>query len=105
MWAIQDDWVEVESTILNPEERSIHLPERTRKTPLKMWVRGFLQADKADIGNDVKIRTLSGRMVEGELVQIKPSHKYDYGETIPELLTVGEELKNQLEKVLESKRE
>lgn len=105
MSAMQGDWVEVEITVLNPEKRPSYLPESTRKTPLKMWVRGFLQTNKGDIGNNVKIRTLSGRIVEGELVQTKPSHKYDYGETIPELLAAGEELKNQLRKVLESKRE
>ena len=61
MPAIQGDWVEVENTVLNPEERLDNLPASTKKAPLKMWVRGFLQAVSADVGDQVKVKTLTGR--------------------------------------------
>lgn len=105
MPAIQGDWVEVENTVLNPEERLDNLPASTKKAPLKMWVRGFLQAVSADVGDQVKVKTLTGRIVDGTLGEINPGHRYDYGETVPELIAVGEELKAQLEKVLDSERE
>ena len=100
MLAMQGDWVEAENTVLNPGERVDNLPASTKKTPLKMWVRGFLQEVSADVGDHVKVKTLTGRIVDGTLVQLNPSHRYDYGETVPELLVVGEELKSKLQEVL-----
>ena len=41
-YAVLGDWVEIEETILSPEERTSRLPEDTKKTPLKQWLKGNL---------------------------------------------------------------
>lgn len=89
-------WVEIESLVLTPEERSSHLPCDTKNSPLKMWVRGYLQTESACLGDEVSILTLASRTIQGQLVEIQPYHQYDFGETMIELLDIGEELKEQL---------
>lgn len=101
MKAVKGEWVEIENVILSPEERAVNLPEDTKKTPLIMWVRGFLESKEAKIGDSVEILTLSGRVIKGDLVEFNPRHQYDYGNTILELLQVGEELKKELSEVME----
>ncbi len=101
MKARKNDWVEVEKPVLLPEQRSSHLPEDTKKVPIMMWVKGFLLDESASIGDTVKISTLTDRSVEGKLVQINPKHEYDYGESIPELIQIGQELKQELYLILE----
>lgn len=89
-------WVEIEDIVLEPGQRSSNLPEDTRNTPLLMWMRGFLNTDGAEIGERVEIRTLCDRRVQGVLVESKPRHNYDFGDTIIELIHIGEELKTLL---------
>lgn len=101
MQAKKGEWVEIKNLILRPEERSTNLPEDTRKTPLSMWVRGFLETDKAKLGDEVEIITLAERKISGKLVEMAPRHNYDYGDTIVELIHIGEELKKELLKALE----
>ena len=43
--AKKGDWVQIHNIVLKPEERSSALPEDTKKHPLEMWVKGYLQAD------------------------------------------------------------
>lgn len=103
MQAKNGDWVEIENIVLHPEERGASLPEDTKKTPLKMWARGFLVTEEAEIDDDVLILTLARRVLEGKLIETNPRHTYDFGETIIELLTVGEELKQELANELNNK--
>lgn len=100
MEAKKGDWVEIENVILEPEERAGHLPEDTRKTALKMWVRGFLETSNAKMGQNVKIITLAERKINGKLVEINPRYTHNYGDTIVELIQLGEELKKELLQVL-----
>lgn len=85
-------WVEIHSIVLKPEERSPKVPEDTKKIPLEMKARGFLN-DDAKMGEQVKITTLAGRELEGELVEIDPGFTHTFGPPIMELLTIGNELK------------
>ncbi len=101
MNAKKGDWVEIENVILKPVERTGNLPEETKKTPLVMWCRGFLESEKAVIGESVEILTLSGRKLTGNLIKTNPRHEYDYGDTVIELLQVGEELKRELCKIMD----
>ena len=96
MNAQKGNWVEIENVVLEPGQRATHLPEDTKKTPLMMWLKGFLETESATIGDKVRIRTLTGRTIEGKLVEINPRHKYDYGETIKELIQIDEELRQEL---------
>ncbi|EKF49906.1 hypothetical protein H17ap60334_02705 [Thermosipho africanus H17ap60334] len=97
MKAKKGDWVQIEKLLLKPEERTAPLPDDTKKVPLKMRVKGFLQNEEANIGDEIEILTLIGRRVTGTLVAINPKYEHDFGEPVPELLTIGIELRKILE--------
>ncbi len=86
-------WVQIHKIILNPSERAPQVPDDTKKVPLEMWVKGFL-IDYGSIGKIVKIETITGRIEEGELVQVNPSFKHNYGHFVPEILAIGQKVKN-----------
>jgi len=97
MLAKKGDWVQIQKTLLKPEERTAPLPEDTKKLPLQMRVKGFLLNESAEIGDEVEIETLIGRRVKGTLVAINPKYEHDFGEPVPELITIGIELRKILE--------
>lgn len=85
----KDQWVRIHDIVLKPEERTGNLPEDTKKVPLELWVKGFLLSD-AEIGDAVSVRTITGRIMQGTLVEISPSYDHGFGRTfIPELLEIG----------------
>lgn len=87
-------WVQVHQIILKPEERTAKIPEETKKVPLELWVKGYLNED-GDIGDIVEITTLTKRKVKGELVEINPIYDYGFGEEfVPELVQIGEMVKS-----------
>lgn len=86
-------WVQIESTLLKPEERAQHLPEETKKCPLMLWVKGFLEKD-SEMGQEVTVKTIIGRTLKGKLIAVNPPYEHNFGRTIPELLTVGKELRD-----------
>ncbi len=86
--AVTGTWVEIEKTLLTPEQRAPQIPEDTRKTPYIMKVSGFLCQD-AQIGEQVKIKTMSGRELSGTLKVIRPEYQHSFGETVEELLSIG----------------
>ncbi len=81
-------WVEIEQTVLTPEERAPTLPPETKAVPYVMRVSGFL-AEDAELGQEATIRTLIGRELRGTLRAVNPSYAHSFGETVPELLTIG----------------
>ncbi len=97
-------WVEIENCVLKPEERAPQIPQDTKRTPLMMWTKGFLKDDEAAMGDQVLIKTLSGRIDSGKLVTAEPRHAHDYGNPVPELLDVGVELKLEIESIQEGER-
>ncbi|EIW01309.1 hypothetical protein SAMN04244560_00045 [Thermoanaerobacter thermohydrosulfuricus] len=86
--AQKGDWVKIKQVILEPEERAENIPQDTKETPLTMWVKGLLLQD-GEIGDTVKIKTFTGRIVEGVLVEVNPRHIHDFGNPIPELIKAG----------------
>nr|WP_273039763.1 2-amino-4-oxopentanoate thiolase subunit OrtA [Tepidanaerobacter syntrophicus] len=90
------EWVQIHKTILKPEDRSPNLPEDTKREPLEMWQKGFL-TQNAHIGEIVEIETIIGRRVKGKLVKINPPYSHNFGKPIPELLSIGKELRDILE--------
>lgn len=97
MKIVKETWVEIHDIVLKPEERTGNLPEETKKVPLEMRLKGFL-LEEAKLGDRVKIRTVTGRIVEGTLLKENPVYEHGYGETfIPELLTIGQNLRAMLE--------
>jgi 2-amino-4-ketopentanoate thiolase alpha subunit len=95
--AKQGDWVQIHNVILPPGQRAPQVPEDTQKVPLEMWLKGFLDDAEAEIGQQVTITTVIGRQVQGELVVVAPAYPHNFGQPVPELLTLGRELRAMLE--------
>lgn len=89
------EWVLIHNIVLKPEERAPQVPEDTKKVPLESWVKGFLQQD-AQIGEEVEVKTITGRMVKGKLVEVHPTYTHNFGKFVPELLQIGIQLKEML---------
>lgn len=81
-------WVEIEQVVLTPEERAPTLPPETKATPYMMRASGFL-AEDAELGQEATIRTIIGRELHGTLRVVNPGYNHSFGETVPELLTIG----------------
>lgn len=86
------DWVKIHNIVLESSERAPQVPEDTSKVPLEMWVKGFLMTD-GKIGDRVEIETITGRCVEGKLVELEPTFDHSFGKNIPELLQIGKQVK------------
>jgi hypothetical protein len=93
MKAIKGQWVNIHRCIFTSEQRAPQVPEDTKKVPLEMWVKGFLLDDEAEIGESVKIKTITGREESGDLFEINPTYRHSFGEFVPELLQVGIQLR------------
>jgi 2-amino-4-ketopentanoate thiolase alpha subunit len=87
------EWVQIHQIVLNPEDRSANLPEDTKKVPLELWVKGFINHD-AKIGEEAEITTLTGRVVKGELVDVNPRYDYGFGDFVPEVLRIGRQVRS-----------
>ncbi len=96
MIAMKGDWVRIKKIVLQAKERSDNLPEDTKKVPLIMWDKGFLLNDNASLGDWVKVETIIGREIEGELVQVDPSYEVNYGPSVNETLYIGKQLREML---------
>lgn len=81
-------WVEIEAVVLKPEERAPGLPEDTARTPYVLRLSGFL-LEEAEVGQEVAVKSLIGRTHRGVLRAVNPSYGHSFGETVPELLTIG----------------
>jgi hypothetical protein len=91
----KNTWVQIHKILLKPEERSVNLPEDTRKVPFEMWTKGFLEAD-AEVGDSVVITTVTGRKMTGTLLCANPAYRHDYGVFIPEILEIDRMVKTVL---------
>lgn len=85
-------WVEIHLVVLAANQRAQQIPEDTRRVPLEMRVKGFLVA-AANLGDQVEIVTVTGRRLNGTLVQVNPSYAHGFGPPIPELLAIGGEVR------------
>ncbi len=88
------DWVQIHLVVLQPEDRSDRVPQETSEVPLEMWAKGFLQNKEARLGEQVKIETEIGRRLTGRLSAVNPGYTHSFGNPIPELLQVGQQLRS-----------
>lgn len=88
-------WVEVHSIVLPAGERAPQIPEDTQQVPLEMRVKGFLMAP-ASLGDEVEIETTAGRHLRGTLIEVNPAYSHLFGAPIPELSTIGAEVRAML---------
>ena len=82
-------WVSIRCIILKANERTGSIPVDTAKTPLLMWIKGWLLED-SEIGQTAEIRTVTGRFESGVLEEALPSIPVNYGDFIPEVLEIGQ---------------
>ena len=85
-------WARIHKIILQPSERAPQVPDDTKKVPLEMWDKGFLNAD-AKIGDEVTITTVTGREETGTLIEVNPRYDHDFGDCIPELLEIDKQVR------------
>jgi hypothetical protein len=85
---IQGQWVEISQVIIEAGSRAPQVPKDTAQKPLVMKVKGFLQRD-GKLGEQVTIKTVTGRILEGKLKAINPEFKHDFGEPQELLLEIG----------------
>ena len=97
--AKKGDLVQIHKTILKPEERSPNLPSDTRSVPYEGWIKGFLMDEEATLGDVVKVKTFIGRECAGILCAVNPVYDHNFGAPQKEILTIGEEARQQLIKV------
>jgi hypothetical protein len=83
-------WVEIGFVVLEPSERTGHVPEDTREVPYYVRVKGFADAE-AQVGQRATVETLLGRRVEGELLRLDPEYGHDFGGPVQELIEAGQE--------------
>lgn len=85
-------WVEICATMLEPSQRSPHLPEDTKRLPLEMRVKGHLIGASA-LGEEAEILTPSGRRLRGILASVNPPYTHGFGEPIAELSGIASEVR------------
>jgi hypothetical protein len=77
-------------------ERAPNVPLDTADVDFVARIRGFLVASSR-IGDDVVVQTLAGREVGGLLTAVNPRNPADFGDPVPELLSLGAEARRALD--------
>ena len=90
--AKKGDWVRIHRNILEPSGRAANVPDDTKKVPLEMWVKGHLLED-AEIGQECRVVTRTGREDHGVLLEVNPQYDINYGEFVPEVLAIDDQLR------------
>ena len=96
--ALKGQWVKIHKIILDASQRAPNVPEDTKKVPLEMWLNGFLNQEEATLGEEIEIKTVIGRTMKGTLVAIDPVYDHSFGRQIPELISVGPEVREFIDK-------
>ncbi len=91
----EGQWVEIHSVILDPQERSPDVPDDTKKVPLESWIKGWALGP-GTVGREIEIKTPANRVVKGTLIRVNPGYTHTFGPGVPELSTVGQELRAML---------
>lgn len=94
--AKKGDWVLIHRVVLTPEERAPQVPEDTKKVPLELWVKGHLNEDSAEIGDEVSVTTRTKRVERGTLLEVHPTYTHSFGKFVPELLAISEQVREEL---------
>jgi len=103
--AKRGDFIQVHKVILEPNQRMEGLPSSTKYVPYECWIKGFLMNESANMGDEVRVKTLIGREISGALCEVSPKYEHDFGETQEEILSVGYEALQQLENKHKANRE
>ncbi len=90
-----DTWVEIRRIELAPDQRAPQVPADTRRVPLELRAKGFLAAP-ARLGEQAEIVTAAGRRLCGVLSEVNPAYTHGFGPPIPELSTIGAQVRSML---------
>ena len=85
-------WVEIHNIVLPAGERASHISEDTQQVPLEMRAKGFL-VEPSSLGEEAEIVTTVGRHLRGKLIEVNPAYTHQFGVPIPELSTIGGEVR------------
>ncbi|MBE9502851.1 MAG: 2-amino-4-ketopentanoate thiolase [Proteobacteria bacterium] len=91
----KSSWVEIQGIVMAAGERAPQVPDDTKQVPLEMRAKGFLVAP-ASPGDEAEIKTATGRILRGTLKEVNPAYSHSFGPPIPELLTIGDEVRKLL---------
>lgn len=94
MMVKKGSFVRIEKIILHAEERTSKIPDETKKTPFKMWTKGFLLED-TELNSKAKIITKSNRQDEGTLIEVDPMYELNYGQYLEEMTRIDQILKDE----------
>jgi len=86
------EWVRIRKIILQPSERAPQVPDDTKKHPLEMMVKGYLE-EAAKIGDAVTVTTAAGRKETGTLIEARPYYGHSFGKFAPELLAIDRQVR------------
>lgn len=75
-------YVRIKKVILDPNERASQIPDDTKKQPFLMWIKGFLLVD-AQLYDTVSIKTTTGRIESGVLIEVHPYFEHSFGKYVP----------------------
>ena len=82
-------WVEVERSLFCSDRTVASRPLDPAKVPSYLLrVSGFL-LEEAELGQEVRIRTIFGKIHAGKLRIQSPSYGHSFGHTVPELMRPG----------------
>lgn len=88
-------WARVHRIELEPAERAPGIPEDTAAVPFEAWINGWLLED-ATIGEPATLRTATGRVVEGVLVEAEPGYHHSFGSPPAALQRAGSKARERL---------
>lgn len=88
-------FVEIETLVLDCPDRSPAIPEDTKKTQLKMWVRGLVNSD-CEMGDEVEVTTAIERTIKGKVVESEPGYSHDFGRYVSEIDYIGKQAKKMI---------
>ena len=78
------EFVRIREYLLSPKNRLENVPEDTSKVPLKMWIKGEL-LEEVELFEKTRIKTATGRVVEGTVKEKQPKYKHNYGDFVEEI--------------------
>jgi hypothetical protein len=81
-------WARVHRVELAASERASGIPADTAAVPFETWINGWL-VDDVELGDEVRLRTPTGRVVEGVLVEVAPGYTHSFGSPPPALQVAG----------------
>jgi hypothetical protein len=88
-------WARIHRVELGPSERAPGIPEDTAAVPFESWINGWL-VEAAVIGERARLRTMTGRIVEGILVETDPGYNHSFGSPPPALQRAGQQARRRL---------